>query len=134
MIPFQVGNAVLYGATAGRLFAAGRAGLESGAALRTQGLIGTRGSSSRNLKSLADGSSPRVLVARVATVSDLSHRGRILASMEKIRIEQHSFTGVLWVAAWLFTIGFLHLTFWKGVLAMVLWPYYLGATFSALLH
>ncbi|MBZ5661133.1 MAG: hypothetical protein LAO08_12070, partial [Acidobacteriia bacterium] len=54
--------------------------------------------------------------------------------MEKIKIEQHSFVGSLWFGAWLFTIGFLHLTFWKGVLAIVLWPYYLGMKFSSLLH
>lgn len=52
--------------------------------------------------------------------------------MEKIRIEQHSFGGLLWVAGWLFTIGFLNLAFWKGVLAMVLWPVYLGYAFSPL--
>ena len=49
--------------------------------------------------------------------------------MEKIKIEQHSFTGSLWVTGWLFTIGFLHLTFWRVVLASVLWPYYMGTTF-----
>ena len=54
--------------------------------------------------------------------------------MERIRIEQHSFVGSLWFAAWLFTIGFLNLTFWKGVLALVVWPYYLGAALSPLLH
>jgi hypothetical protein len=54
--------------------------------------------------------------------------------MEKMRIEQNSFMGILWVWAWLFTIGFLHLTFWKGILAIVLWPYYLGTWFSSLLH
>lgn len=48
----------------------------------------------------------------------------------KIRVEQHTFTGGVWVAAWLFTIGFLHLTFWRGVLAFLLWPYYLGVHFS----
>ena len=58
----------------------------------------------------------------------------ILVTMERIRIEQHSSVGILWVGGWLFTIGFLHLTFWKGILAIVLWPYYLGATFSSLLH
>jgi len=46
--------------------------------------------------------------------------------MEKIKIEQHSFTGGLWIVGWLFTIGFLQLTFWRGVLAIVLWPYYIG--------
>ena len=54
--------------------------------------------------------------------------------MEKIRIEQHSFAGGLWFVGWLFTIGFLHLMFWKGVLAVVLWPYYLGAACSAFLR
>jgi hypothetical protein len=37
-----------------------------------------------------------------------------------IKIEQHTFMGGLWVGAWLFTIGFLHLSFWKGLLAIVL--------------
>lgn len=54
--------------------------------------------------------------------------------MEKIKIEQHSFAGSLWFAGWLFTIGFLHLTFWRGVLAIVLWPYYIGIMISAHLH
>ena len=53
--------------------------------------------------------------------------------MEKIRIEEHSAGGLLWFVGWLFTIGFLHLTFWKGALALVLWPYYLGVTVSAVL-
>jgi uncharacterized membrane protein len=52
--------------------------------------------------------------------------------MEKIKIEQHSFTGTLWIMGWLFTIGLLHLAFWKGVLAIVLWPYYLGQLVSTL--
>jgi hypothetical protein len=54
--------------------------------------------------------------------------------MERIKIEQHTFTGSAWVAAWLFTIGFLHLGFWQGVLAIVVWPYYLGARLSSLAH
>jgi len=51
---------------------------------------------------------------------------------EKISIEQHSLGGMLWFAAWLFTIGLLHLSFWKGVAALLLWPYYLGAYVSTL--
>ena len=53
--------------------------------------------------------------------------------MERVRIEQHSAGGLVWVIGWLFTIGFLHLSFWQGVLAIVLWPYYLGGHISALL-
>lgn len=36
------------------------------------------------------------------------------------------FGGTLWTIGWLFTIGFANLSFWKGVLALVVWPYYLG--------
>lgn len=46
--------------------------------------------------------------------------------MEKIKIENHSFTAFSWFAAWLFTVGFLHLALWKGVLAIVVWPYFIG--------
>lgn len=53
--------------------------------------------------------------------------------MDKVRIEQHSVGGLLWFAGWLFTIGFLNLTFWKGVLAIVVWPYYVGVWASVLI-
>lgn len=51
---------------------------------------------------------------------------------QKIQIVQHTLTGGLWFAAWLFTIGYLHLTFWKGVFALIIWPYFIGVHFSAL--
>lgn len=50
--------------------------------------------------------------------------------MRKIRIVQQGFAGTAWFAGWLFSLGFLHLGFWNGVLAIVLWPYYLGARFG----
>lgn len=37
--------------------------------------------------------------------------------------------GPLWIIGWLFTIGFLRLAFWKGALALIVWPYYLGVFF-----
>lgn len=52
--------------------------------------------------------------------------------MDKIKVEQHSVSGTLWFAGWLFTIGYLHLTFFRGVLAIVLWPYYIGLAVAAL--
>jgi hypothetical protein len=51
--------------------------------------------------------------------------------MERIRIEQHSSLGLLWMAGWLFTIGYLDLSFWKGVFAILVWPYFVGAAFAA---
>ena len=55
-------------------------------------------------------------------------------SVQKIRIEQHTLTGGLWFASWLFTIGFLHLSFWKAVFAIVIWPYYIGHYVSSLVR
>lgn len=43
-----------------------------------------------------------------------------------IKIEQHGGLGVLWFIGWLFSIGFLKLGFWKGLLALLIWPYFLG--------
>jgi len=53
--------------------------------------------------------------------------------MEKIKIENHSFSAFSWFAGWLFTIGFLHLAFWKGLVAVVLWPYFIGQAVSVLI-
>ena len=54
----------------------------------------------------------------------------IIVSMQKIKIEQHGFKGILWIGAWLFTLGFLKLSFGKGLLALFIWPYYLGLAFN----
>ena len=54
--------------------------------------------------------------------------------MEKIRIEQHSFGGLVWCFGWLFTIGLLNLTFWKGLVALIVWPVFLGYALSPLFH
>jgi hypothetical protein len=50
-------------------------------------------------------------------------------AMEKIRINNSGF-GIIWVIGWLFTLGFLKLTFWNGVLAILIWPYYIGSFLS----
>ena len=34
--------------------------------------------------------------------------------------------GPIWFIGWLFTIGFVGLSFWKAVLALIIWPYLLG--------
>ena len=53
---------------------------------------------------------------------------------QKIQIVQHTFTGGLWCAAWLFTMGFLDLSFWKAVFALFIWPYFIGLHFSSTLR
>lgn len=52
--------------------------------------------------------------------------------MQHIKVEQHTLSGGVWLAAWLFTIGYLQLSFWKGVLAILLWPYFIGVHVAAL--
>ena len=54
----------------------------------------------------------------------------MVPAMDRIRIEQHSSVGLLWIAGWLFTVGYLKLSFWVGVLAIFIWPYYLGLSVS----
>ena len=53
--------------------------------------------------------------------------------MEKIKVKQCGAGIFSWFAGWLFTLGFLHLAFWKGVLAIVVWPYYIGAYIAEIL-
>lgn len=39
--------------------------------------------------------------------------------------------GLIWLVGWLFTLGYLHIPFfWKGVLAIIIWPYYLGTALA----
>ncbi|GGD36509.1 hypothetical protein [Sinisalibacter lacisalsi] len=49
---------------------------------------------------------------------------------EKIIRVQNEF-GLLWFAGWLFTLGWLGLGFWKSVLALIVWPYFIGAALAA---
>ena len=56
--------------------------------------------------------------------------------VEKIKVVQRHgiLGGGFWCAAWLFTIGFLHLGFWRAVAALVIWPYYIGVWVSGVVH
>jgi hypothetical protein len=49
---------------------------------------------------------------------------------ERIRIEQHSSIGLAWIAGWLFTIGYLKLAFWQGVVALFIWPFFIGVALA----
>lgn len=34
--------------------------------------------------------------------------------------------GMIWFAGWLFTIAFAKLVWWKAILGLVIWPYFLA--------
>ena len=54
--------------------------------------------------------------------------------MALVKVEQHSFLGGIWMIGRLFTIGFLQLALWQGILAIVVWPYYLGVFLSGVVR
>ncbi len=37
-----------------------------------------------------------------------------------------SLAGVVWFIGWLFTISYANLVWWKIILGIVVWPYFLG--------
>ena len=45
---------------------------------------------------------------------------------EQIKIDQGGLGFGIWITGWLFSIGFLDLGFWRGLLALFAWPYFLG--------
>ena len=47
--------------------------------------------------------------------------------MGDTKVKVQSSLGLAWFAGWLFSLGFLGLGFWKGLLALIVWPYYIGA-------
>lgn len=38
-----------------------------------------------------------------------------------------AFAAPIWFMGWLFTIGYASLVWWKILLALVIWPYFLGS-------
>lgn len=45
---------------------------------------------------------------------------------ERMHYSHGTAGGTIWCIGWLFTIAFAHLIWWKALLAIIIWPYYLG--------
>jgi hypothetical protein len=43
-----------------------------------------------------------------------------------LKVENGNVVGSIWFIGWLFTLGFAKITWWQSVIAVLLWPYYLG--------
>jgi hypothetical protein len=43
-----------------------------------------------------------------------------------VRVHSGSAAGTFWFAGWMFTIVFAKLIWWKILLALVIWPWYLA--------
>ena len=48
------------------------------------------------------------------------------AARKKTVVHNTTHIAGFWFAGWLFAIGFCKLVWWKALLAVVLWPYFLG--------
>lgn len=44
----------------------------------------------------------------------------------RLEVSAGTLVGPLWFIGWLFTIAFARLIWWQAILALVIWPYYLG--------
>jgi hypothetical protein len=54
------------------------------------------------------------------------------STMERIHIAQHTSLGAPWFSGWLFSIGYLKLDFWMGLLGLIVWPFFLGSHFASM--
>lgn len=49
---------------------------------------------------------------------------------KKTHGEPVTLIGPIWYIGWLFTIALAKLSFWQAVLALIIWPYYLGSALA----
>jgi hypothetical protein len=68
---------------------------------------------------------------RAGASDGAAKEGEITVAERKCAGAASALGGVVWCMGWLFTIGYLHLAFWKAVLALVIWPYYIGTAVGA---
>ncbi len=52
---------------------------------------------------------------------------------QRIKIDQGGLGFGFWTIGWLFTIGFVDLNFWRGLLGLLVWPYFLGLRIAELI-
>jgi hypothetical protein len=52
--------------------------------------------------------------------------GKDMKRSERSARSVHNAAGTLWFGGWLFTVGLLRLVWWKAILALLVWPYFLG--------
>ena len=51
---------------------------------------------------------------------------KVDAARERSNAGAPQLAGTLWFIGWLFTIGFAQLVWWKAVVGVLAWPYFLG--------
>lgn len=54
-------------------------------------------------------------------------KGGAVARGRHWRVGSAGFASAFWFAGWLFTLAYVQPLWWQAILAIVIWPYYLGA-------
>ena len=67
------------------------------------------------------------LAGAMSELPDMQEGG----NMSKTIIQSQCSFGLFWFAGWLFSLGYLNLGFWKGLFAILLWPYFVGSGLAA---
>ena len=65
------------------------------------------------------------MIEGIFKMSELTHRDK--------SIHTGSIVGVIWYIGWWFTLGIADISFWQGVLSLIIWTYYLGDKLSILI-
>lgn len=65
-------------------------------------------------------------------IAGLGSYDRLERKVSKSWSMKVGFPGTLWGVGWLFAIGFARLHFWKALVALVIWPYFVGARLSGI--
>ena len=47
-----------------------------------------------------------------------------------VKIENRVDLGIFWMMGWMFSIGFLKLSVKQGLIALIIWPYFIGQHFA----
>jgi hypothetical protein len=59
-----------------------------------------------------------------ATKTNSGKEGIMGSDTKRIKVDTGA--GTFWFMGWLFTIAFAKLVWWKAILGLAIWPYYLG--------
>jgi len=56
----------------------------------------------------------------------LQKEGNMTEGGKRWSVGSPALAGAIWFIGWLFTIGYAGLVWWKILLGLIIWPYFLG--------
>ncbi|MFB0517405.1 MAG: hypothetical protein ACETWG_12485 [Candidatus Neomarinimicrobiota bacterium] len=46
----------------------------------------------------------------------------------RIQVDAGGIIGPIWFIGWLFTLAYVQLPWWKAIIGLIIWPYFLGTS------